>query len=84
MIGTQPTGAIEGVVISAVAHEGLRVTINGKPARLAIVDEAGHVITDSPAVAREVEAVAQNTLRNFWQGKGHLRVLSKPLEAAVV
>lgn len=26
MIGTQPTGALDGVVISAVAHEGLRVT----------------------------------------------------------
>lgn len=44
MIGTQPTGALDGVVISAVAHEGLRVTIGGRCARLAIVDEAGQVI----------------------------------------
>jgi hypothetical protein len=80
MIGTQPTGAIEGVVISAVAHEGLRVTVDGKPARLAIVDEAGQVITASPLVAREAEAVSLNSYRNFLQGKGHLRVMSNPLE----
>lgn len=34
MIGEQPTGAIDGVRISAVAHEGLRITVDGKPARL--------------------------------------------------
>ena len=33
MIGTQPTGAIDGVVISAVIHEGLTVTVDGKPAK---------------------------------------------------
>lgn len=80
MIGTQPTGAIEGVVISAVAHEGLCVTVDGKPARLAIVDDAGNIITASPLVAREAEAVALNSYRSFLQGKGHLRVMSKPLE----
>jgi hypothetical protein len=83
MIGTQPTGAIEGVVISAVAHEGLRVTVDGKPARLAIVDDAGQVITASPLVAREAEAVALNSYRSFLQGKGHLRVLSNPLTLMV-
>lgn len=82
MIGTQPTGAIEGVVISAVAHEGLRVTVDGKPARLAIVDDAGNIVTASPLVAREAEAVALNNYRSFLQGKGHLRVMSKPLEVA--
>ncbi|QOR55208.1 MAG: hypothetical protein SHS37scaffold296_25 [Burkholderiales phage 68_11] len=80
MIGTQPTGALEGVVISAVAHEGLRVTVDGKPGRLAIVDEAGQVITASPMVAREAEAVAVNSYRQLWAGEGHLRVHSKPLE----
>lgn len=79
MIGTQPTGAIQGVVITAVAHEGLSVLVDGKPGRLAIVDEAGNVITASPMVAREAEAVALNSYRNFLQAKGHLRVHSKPL-----
>lgn len=82
LIGTQPTGALQGVRITAVAHEGLTVTIDGKPGRLAIVDEDGNVITASPMVAREAEAVAHNCLRNLWKAQGHLRVLSEPLEVA--
>lgn len=78
MIGTQPTGAIDGVVISAVAHEGLTITVDGKPGRLAIVDETGQVVTASPLVAREVESVVLNMHRNFWQAQGWMRVYSKP------
>jgi hypothetical protein len=80
MIGTQPTGAIDGVVISKVAHEGLRVTVDGKPARLAIVDDEGNIISAGKMVAREAAAVAVNSYRQFLQGAGHLRVHSKPLE----
>lgn len=80
MIGQQPTGAVPGVVISAVAHEGLSVTANGKPARLAIVAEDGTVIAAGDQVAREAEAVAVNSYRQLLQGQGHLRVLSKPIE----
>ncbi|MDR7331730.1 hypothetical protein [Roseateles asaccharophilus] len=81
MIGQQTTGAIQGVVISAVSHEGLTVTVNGKPGRLAVVDEQGRVIAAGDDVAREAEAVAVNCYREFWKGQGHLRVLSKPLDA---
>lgn len=80
MIGTQPTGAIAGVVISAVSHEGLSVTVNGKPAHLAVVNEAGEVIAMGPHVAREAEAVAINNYRQFLQGKGYLRVIGKVIE----
>ncbi|HAX22475.1 MAG TPA: hypothetical protein DCY64_19605 [Hydrogenophaga sp.] len=76
MIGHQPTGAIEGVVISAVAHEGLTVTVNGKPAKLAVVTEDGTVVAAGVDVAREVQAVAVNLYRGFLIGNGHLRVLS--------
>jgi hypothetical protein len=82
MIGTQPTGAIGGVVISAVAHEGLRVTVDGKPARLAIVTDDGQVIAAGHLVAREAESVAVNSYRQLLQGQGHLRVNSKPLQMA--
>ena len=82
MIGTQPTGAIEGVVISAVSHEGLSVTVNGKPARLAVIDEDGVVIASGPDVAREAEAVAVNSYRNLLKGHGYQRVLSNPLDGA--
>ena len=80
MIGTQPTGAIPGVVITAVAHEGLSVQIDGKPGRLAVIDDAGHIVAAGPQVAREAEAVAINSYRSFLIGQGHLRVLSKPID----
>lgn len=80
MIGTQKTGRIEGAVITAVSHEGLTVQVNGKPARLAIVDDEGRVIAVGRQVAAEAEAVAVNSYRNMLAGQGHLRVLSKPLQ----
>ena len=82
MIGEQKTGAIEGVVISAVSHEGLSVTVDGKPARLAVVTDDGQVIAVGPDVAREAAAVAVNNYRGFLKGQGFLRVLSKPLARA--
>lgn len=80
MIGTQHTGAIDGVQISAVSHEGLSVSINGKPGRLAIITEDGQVIAAGKDVAREAQAVAVNCYRNFLKGKGFLRSLSKPIQ----
>lgn len=77
MIGTQPTGAIPDVVISAVSHEGLSVTVNGKPAQLAIVDDHGRVVAAGQVVAREAEAVALNCYRQFLKGQGYLRVAQR-------
>jgi len=82
MIGDQPTGAITGVIVSAVGHEGLSVTVNGRPGRLAIVDDEGHVVAAGDQVATEVEAVAVNSYRAVLKGKGHLRVLSAPIQGA--
>lgn len=79
MIGIQATGRIPGVVISAVSHEGLSVTVNGQPARLAVVLEDGTVIAAGREVAREAEAVAQNLYKQTMIGKGHLRIVSNPL-----
>jgi len=79
MIGQQPTGAIPGAIISAVAHEGLSVTVNGRPARLAIITEDGQIVASGPVVAREAGAVARNSLQNLWRGKGWLRELSQPI-----
>lgn len=79
MIGTQPVGTISGVVISAVSHEGLRVTVDGKPAKLAILSEDGSIIAVGDQVAREAEAVALNSYRNFLKGQGFLRVISAPI-----
>lgn len=81
MIGTQHTGAVPGVVISAVSHEGLTVTVDGKPARLAIITDDGRIIAAGVDVAKEAEAVAVNCYRGFLKGKGFLRVLSKPIHS---
>lgn len=82
MIGTQPTGAIQGVHISAVSHEGLTVTVNGAPGRLAIVTDDGRIIAVGKDVAREAEAVAVNSYREMLKGQGWLRVMSKPIQMA--
>lgn len=82
MIGPQPIGTIDGVVISAVSHEGLRVTVDGKPARLAILGEDGRVIAIGDHVAKEAEAVAVNSYRNFLKGQGYLRVTSAPISTS--
>jgi hypothetical protein len=81
MIGEQPTGALPGIIVSAVIHEGLRVEIDGKPAHLAVVDQDGKVVAMGEDVADEVEAVAINCYRAFWKGEGHMRVLSKPIQS---
>lgn len=82
MIGTQPTGTLPGIVITAVSHEGLSVTVDGKPARLAIINEAGEIVAAGDQVATEAEAVAVNNYRQFLQGKGYLRVVGKQIEAS--
>jgi hypothetical protein len=79
VIGTQRTGRIEGVFITAVAHEGLTVTVNGKPGKLAILTEDGTVVAEGADVAREAQAVAVNLYRNFLIGEGRIRVISDPL-----
>ena len=79
MIGTQTTGRIPGVIISAVTHEGLTVTVDGKPARLAVVLEDGTVVAAGTEVAREAQGVSVNLYREFLKGNGHLRVLSEPI-----
>lgn len=79
MIGTQRTGRVGGVFITAVAGEGLTVTVNGKPGRLAILAEDGTVVADGADVAREAQAVAINLYRNFLIGEGRIRVISDPL-----
>ncbi|KQP37574.1 hypothetical protein [Pseudorhodoferax sp. Leaf274] len=79
MIGTQPTGAIAGAVVSTVSHEGLSVHVDGKPARLAIVLDDGTIVSAGPAVAREVEAVAINGYRAMLKAQGFLRTYGQPI-----
>lgn len=81
MIGPQSTGAVDGVVISAQSHTGLKVTACGKPALLAVVTADGEIIAAGDSVAKEAEAVAINAYRNFLAGRGYLKIYSKPLQS---
>lgn len=74
----EPT-PLEHARISAAVHEGLRVTTaDGKPGRLAIVDEHGQLIEAGPEVTRNVWWLACTVLRNFLEGEGHIRVHAGP------
>lgn len=80
MIGPIPTGSLAYAEISAVIHQGLSVRLpGGRIGTLAILDESGQVVDNSPTVAREAWAVAIASYKNFLIGKGHLRVLSSPI-----
>jgi len=65
--------------ISATVSEGFTVTTaDGKPARLAIIDEAGNVIEAGPDVAWAAWKVCIEVQENYWEGVGHLVVHSSP------
>lgn len=79
MIGTPKTGTLERGTISANVSTGFQVkTADGRPARLAIIDDDGNVIEAGEAVAREAWNVCIAVQRNFWIGQGHLVVHSSP------
>ncbi|MBF9171792.1 hypothetical protein ABFU49_14025 [Xanthomonas campestris pv. campestris] len=68
------------VIVSALSHEGLSVqTADGKPARLAVVDQDGRVIAVGHEIAAAAFDASVKSYRNFLIGNGHLRILSKPV-----
>ena len=73
MNGRLTTGRLPGVVISTTATGAMTVTVNGRPARLAIATDDGQLLDDSAAVAAEVRACALNAMHAFWLGQGHLK-----------
>ncbi|MCP1289862.1 hypothetical protein NK214_06615 [Chromobacterium sp. S0633] len=78
-IGEIKIGSLEHAQLSAVIFEGLTAkTADGRPARIAIVDDAGNIIEDGTAVAEEVWNVAIASYKNFLIGEGHMRVHTSP------
>lgn len=74
-----PLDTLENAVITGTIWEGLTVTTrDGKPARLAIIDDDGKVIEAGEPVARECWNVVLQVHRNYLEGKGHLIVHSTP------
>ena len=82
MIGTQPTGAIAGVLVTAASHKGLTVTADSRPAQLGVALDGGIIVAIGPQVAQEARAVSVNSYQNFLQGQGWVRVFSEALSCA--
>lgn len=79
MIGIPETDTLEQARISANVNTGYQLTTaDGRPARLAIIDEEGNVIAAGEAVAKEAWNVCIAVQKNFWIGQGHFVVHSSP------
>lgn len=78
-----PNPPLQASRISATISTGFSVaTLDGRPARLAIVDESGNVIEAGEAVAWAAWRVCIAAQENFWQGEGHLVVHEGPPRTA--
>lgn len=74
-----PNPQLQASRISATISTGFKVTTaDGKPARLAIVDESGQLIEAGEAVAWAAWRVCIEAQENFWQGEGYLVVHAGP------
>lgn len=74
-----PTDTLQNSQIVGTIYSGLTATTrDGKPARIAIIDDDGTVIESGRAVAREIWMVALKVHTNFLRGTGHLIVHSTP------
>lgn len=66
--------------LSAVVHEGIRINHpDGKPCRIAIIDENGQVVAGGEDVTKAVFDVAIGAFQNLMKARGHLRTYSKPI-----
>lgn len=82
MIGIPKTGTLEHGCISANVTTGYRfTTADGRPARLAIIDDQGKVVEAGEAVAQEAWNVCVSVIKNFKIGQGHIVVHSAPPSA---
>lgn len=83
MKNSVPNPQLQASRISATISTGFTVaTVDGKPARLAIVDESGQVIEVGEPVAWAAWRACIAAQENFWQGEGHLVVHESPPGAA--
>lgn len=65
--------------ISATVSTGFTATTaDGRPARLAIIDDQGNIIEAGSDVAWAAWKVCIEAQENFWEGQGHLVVHSSP------
>lgn len=74
-----PNPQLENTVISANVSTGFRLTTkDGRPLRMALVDETGSIVEVGDDVALAAWRVCIEVQENFWEGKGHLIVYTSP------
>ncbi|WP_083218001.1 hypothetical protein [Pseudomonas sp. 37 R 15] len=79
MIGIPTTGTLENGCISANVTSGYQLTTaDGRPARLAIIDDQGNIVESGDTVAREAWNVCITVIKNFKIGQGHIVVHRSP------
>lgn len=70
-----PNPTINGACMKATVSTGFTVTSpDGKPARMAIVDEHGNILAVGDDVSWAAWRVCVEVQENFWEGQGHLVV----------
>ena len=76
MIAGQPkTGTLANSIMSARCFEPFAVTTrDGRPARIAIIDDQGNIIDAGDAVAKEAWNLMVAVYKNYLVGQGHVRV----------
>lgn len=84
MIGIPKTGTLEHCWISANVNTGFRfTTADGRPVRLAVVDDQDNVIEAGDTLSSEAWNVCIDTMKKFMVGMGHIVVHSGPPGALV-
>jgi hypothetical protein len=74
LINLEDIPALANADLSANAFGIEAKTKDGKPARLAIVDESGVVLESGADVGKAAWLLMRLALRNFLEGNGHVRV----------
>ncbi|WP_250532450.1 hypothetical protein [Caballeronia sp. ATUFL_F1_KS39] len=78
-IDVEEPGRLVSATIAGSAQRGYEISLaDGRPAQLAIVNDAGHVIESGPQVAEEAWVVAILAYQRFLEGEGRLKVISAP------
>ena len=80
---TAPT-ALQHTQLTGTIHSGITATtLDGKPARLAIIDDDGNILDAGLPVAREVWHLVIGVHLNMLRATGHIVMHSTPPEITV-
>lgn len=74
-----PNPTMIGACLQATVSTGFTATSgDGRPARMAIIDEDGNILAEGNEVSWAAWRVCVEVQENFWEGQGHLVVHAGP------